>query len=92
MDAGAGTVVEQEMRPGEPTGSTDRRGSPPNRSSILATGHAVVNGVNGHGGVHTSDHRKVHSSTEPPREGAERGEGEPPQPPPYNFSILLRTK
>ena len=24
------------MRPGEPTGSTDRRGSPPNRTLILA--------------------------------------------------------
>ena len=33
------------MRPGEPTGSTDRRGSPPNRSSMLATGKAVVKGA-----------------------------------------------
>ena len=32
------------MRPGEPTGSTDRRGSPPNRTTMLATSHTVVNG------------------------------------------------
>ena len=31
------------MRPGEPAGPTDRKGSPPNRASILAIGPAEVN-------------------------------------------------
>ena len=31
------------MRPGEPAGPTDRKGSPPNRALILAIGRAEVN-------------------------------------------------